>query len=181
MMIGAGALVLLLSLASTAQPGTQVALIQQDEEDAAALLPRDADQENEVELDLEDTPTDLAPADDWVPPEERPPEYLIDPGTKQVLSWVLIGTGGALMVTGVSLYVAHLVVGAPLAELRQEQEENPDRADVLQADYLERKQTSDILYILSIVGNASGVVTLASGLVLLLIPDEVFENAQIQE
>jgi hypothetical protein len=178
MMVGAAALSALMVLMSAAEPLQLAALVEQEEEeDAASLLPSEADQEDEVELDLEDRPTELEPADDWLPPEERPPEYLIDPGTKQVLSWVLIGTGGALMVTGVSLYVAHLVVGAPLAELRQEQQEHPDRADVLEADYLERKQTSDLLYISSIVGNATGVLALASGLTLLLLPDEVFENS----
>lgn len=164
----------LMMLVSAAPAWAQETLSADDDE--LVTLPEDSEtHDDEVELELDDQPKDIEP-DRHAPPPDGTPKYILEPGTKQVLSWVLIGTGGALLVTGISLYIAHLAVAAPLADLREELERNPDSSDAQEADYLERKQTADLLYIFSIVANATGLVTAVGGLTLFLLPQEVFEE-----
>jgi hypothetical protein len=122
----------------------------------------------------EPTPAPTEPATTTVAtaPEEpadwaSPPPY---PHWDSVVAWTGVGLGGLVLAGGGALYGAHHLTAQPLLEAEAEFRET-DRVTVMtQVEYSQGKQTSDALYIASLVTTGVGALLALSGGVLLFVP-----------
>jgi hypothetical protein len=111
------------------------------------------------------TTVTTAPAEpaDWV----QPPPY---PHWDSVVAWTGLGLGGLVAAGGGALYGAHHVTAQPLLEAEQEFNESGRVTTMTQVEYSQTKQTSDALYIASLVTAGVGALLAVSGGVLLFVP-----------
>ncbi|MFH1808024.1 MAG: PEGA domain-containing protein [Pseudomonadota bacterium] len=100
------------------------------------------------------------------PPIERAPY----PHWDSIVAWTGVGVGALVMVGGGALYGAHQFTAQPLLKAEAEFKDTQTVTSMTQVQYAEAKETSDALYIASLVSAGVGALLALSGSTLLFVP-----------